>query len=196
MKTIVALLTSALFVFPSQAFAQTASPSPSASPAPLASSAPSPSPAASSPAQPEDTATVTVPKGWAGKALNADLGSYTLTNMWYAPGPLTGDNIDLGYSQTPTAMQFDALVATTRDALEKFSGQKLLADHAEKVCGATTNAWFFEVPMTMGAYTMVTEEVLVAGKSRVFATAYTRRSTHAEDQGARKALDTICVHSS
>lgn len=178
-----AVIIGALLLFaPLQTFAQTSSPSPS------------PSPAASAAPAPGETATIAVPQGWTEKPVTMTMGSFILDHMWMADDPKSrGDSINLGHAENPTGMTIDSLGAQTKAIYDKILGpENVAASRAQKLCNGTVNGWYIQTHMTMGVMNLVMEQMMVAGKTRVFGATYTRKNGAPEDPGARKALDSLC----
>lgn len=120
------------------------------------------------------------------------MGSFVLMDMWYRPNG-GGDNIELGYSPNPDGGGIAQVVPLVRVAMQRMVGAANVTDHAEKACNGTADGWLFSSKMTMGAFHLIVEEVILPSKHQTFGAAYTRNSTHPEDPAARKSLNTLCV---
>ena len=68
--------------------------------------------------------------------MTMNMGSFTLTNMWYAPQPAAkGDNIDLGYSANPNGQPIDKIAPMMKAMFQKMVGaQNMTGDGPESAC--------------------------------------------------------------
>jgi hypothetical protein len=110
------------------------------------------------------------------------------------PSLSPGDNLGLGFVVAPPGMPLPDVVRVMKTTyIKMFGAGNPIASHAEKLCGGTSDGWYFENTITIGTFTAISEQTLIIGPSNMFEATYTRISSEKEDPAARSALDTLCV---
>jgi hypothetical protein len=160
---------------------------------PTQSSAASASPAAT---VADELPTIVVPTGWTAKETLPTSPGAIYVGGWNAPPPNPADTITLSYIVIPPGktVTLEAVAQEINAAYKKLVGAKnMVATHAERVCGGTTDGWYSENKLAIGTMNVVLEQTLLLGKTAAFVATYGRLDTEKEDPAARASLDTICV---
>ncbi len=118
-----------------------------------------------------------------------------MLSLWKAPPALSpGDNLGLGFAVAPPGTSLtDVVPSIDATYLRLFGPGNPVSSHAEKLCGGSTDGWYFENKITFGALNIISEQTIIVGPSDLFEATYTRASSEKENAAARSALDTLCV---
>lgn len=142
---------------------------------------------------PEPLPVIAVPPGWQVANTVPEISGAKLAGAWSAPPPASpGDNILLAYGNILPDVTLGAVVKQM-STQPMFSGNNLIASHAERLCNGTVDGWMFEINVVAKGTPAISELVLLAGKERLFWANYTRSASEAEDRTARAALNTLCT---